>query len=215
MCQPNTRFSVHFAEAFSLALKLHRDQTRKRAEDERDSAGILATNHHVVEGCREIQAKLKNGDEYTIVGVYAIDPAKDLVLLRIPGFGLPTLSLGDSDSVRKGDRLLVLGDPLGLEGTVSEGVLSAIRQLEGHRVFQMDAAVSSGSSGGPVLNGDGDAVAVTTFKLEQGESLNFAVPINYIRGLLAVDRGLGSAPWTSYCLPLGTAPDSIRPSPTP
>lgn len=156
-----------------------------------DPVGILVTNHHVVHGCDRVQAELANGDVYEVIGVFALDPQKDLAILRIGGFNLPAVELGDSDVVRPGDRIIVIGNPLGiLEGSVTEGVVSGIRDFDGLHVFQMDAAASPGNSGGPVADSAGRVVGVTTWKLTAGESLNFAVPINYARGLLAYDQRL-------------------------
>jgi len=157
-----------------------------------DPSGVIVTNFHVVRGCDRAQVKLSSGDAFEVTGVYALDAQKDLAIVRVPGFRLPIVELGDSDSVRKGDRLIVMGNPLGvLEGSVTEGILSGVRELEGLRVFQMDAAVSHGNSGGPVVNSEGQVVGVTSFKLTGGESLNFAIPINYARGLLSFDQRLG------------------------
>lgn len=156
-----------------------------------DPEGVVVTNYHVVHGCSRLEVRMGSGDIFDVARVHALDPKKDLALVRIPGFSLPTVLLGNSDEVRKGDSVLVLGTPLGmLEGSVSSGVISAIRNLESLRVFQMDAAASHGNSGGPVVDDAGRVVGVTSFKLAAGESLNFAIPINYVRGLLAVDQHL-------------------------
>lgn len=157
-----------------------------------DPEGVVVTNYHVVHGCRNLQARMSSGDIFDVVRVHGLDPGKDIAIIRVAGFKLPTVQLGDSDQVRKGDGVLVVGSPLGvLEGSVSRGVISAVRDLDSLHVFQMDAAVSHGNSGGPVVDDQGKVVGVTSFKLAAGESLNFAIPINYVRGLLAVDQQLG------------------------
>jgi len=101
---------------------------------------------------------------------------------------LPTVPLGDSDGLQVGDQVVLIGNPLGvLEGSVSAGVVSGVRTLEGgFRVIQTDAAANPGSSGGPLLDAGGRVVGVLSFKLRGTESLNFVVPINYVRGLLTV-----------------------------
>jgi hypothetical protein len=152
--------------------------------------GIVATNFHVVNAATAIQVKLDNGDEYQVSGIFAVDPIKDLALLKMPGFSLPTVALGNSDELKPGKDLIVIGDPKGFERSVSKGILSAIRELDGFRVLQMDASISSGSSGGPILNSDGDVVGMTSFKYVDGDQLNFGIPVNYLRGLLSVDQNL-------------------------
>jgi len=150
-----------------------------------DPSGVVVTNYHVVQGAHQIQIRFPSGDVYEVTGTRGVDEKKDIAVLQISGFDLPVAKLGNSNRVRTGERIVVLGTALGmLENTVTTGVISGIRQLEGFRVFQMDAAVSQGNSGGPVVNEQGEVIAVTVFKLTGGESLNFAVPINYARGLL-------------------------------
>lgn len=153
-----------------------------------DASGIVVTNFHVVQDAQRVDIKLQNGDSYEVMAVPATDRPKDIAILRIAGFELPTLSMGNSGDVRVGDRVVVIGNALGtLEGTVTSGVLSGIRESEGYKLFQMDAAVSKGNSGGPVLNQEGEVIGVTVAKIEAGESLNFAIPINYVRGLLQIE----------------------------
>ena len=120
------------------------------------------------------------------MGERAGPPQKDLALVQIPGFGLPTIELGDSDGLQSGAPVIAVGNPLGLEGSVSVGVVSGIRQLgDGYRVIQTDAAVNPGNSGGPLLAGSGKVIGIVTFKLRGTENLSFVLPLNYARGLLA------------------------------
>jgi S1-C subfamily serine protease len=148
-------------------------------------SGVVVTNFHVVEGAKKIQIRLSSGDVYDVIGIRGVDQRRDLAVLQVLGFDLPTVRLGNSNKVRTGERIVVIGTALGLlENSVTTGVVSGIRQLEGYRLFQMDAAVSPGNSGGPVVNEQGEVIAVTVGKLSEGESLNFAVPINYARGLM-------------------------------
>jgi S1-C subfamily serine protease len=86
--------------------------------------GIIATAAHVLAGASEATIKLASGEEYPVLGLVAVDEKRDMALLRIAGFGLPTVSLGNSDSVEVGQRLVAIGAPLGLESTVSDGLLS-------------------------------------------------------------------------------------------
>jgi hypothetical protein len=143
------------------------------------------TNFHVVQGAQKIEIRLPSGDLYEVTGVRGVDQQRDLAVLQVPGFDLPTVKLGNSNKVKTGERIVVIGTALGvLENSVTTGVISGIRKAEGYRLFQMDAAVSPGNSGGPVVNVQGEVVAVSVAKLSEGEGLNFAVPINYARGLL-------------------------------
>jgi hypothetical protein len=128
--------------------------------------------------------QLSNGeifDSFTVVGV---DARRDLAVIKVGGFNLPAVDLGDSASIRVGEPVAVVGSPQGLSGTVTTGVLSAIRPLEGQTILQIDAAVNPGNSGGPMIKLDGSVVGVVVAKLRGAENLNFAVPINALRGLL-------------------------------
>jgi V8-like Glu-specific endopeptidase len=146
--------------------------------------GIIVTNHHVVANAKAIEIKLPSGEVYRNVYLLSSDPINDLAFLKIEAVDLPTIPLGNSNNVQLGDEVLLVGTPQGLEQTVSNGMISGIRIDNGVRVLQTSAAASPGSSGGPLLNRNGDAVGVMAFKLVNGENLNFAIPINYVRGKL-------------------------------
>jgi S1-C subfamily serine protease len=153
-----------------------------------DPSGTILTNLHVIQGASSVAVKLPNGDVYDQVRVRAFDARKDLAVIQIAGFGLPTIETGNSDAVQAGEPVLLIGNPLGiLEGSVSAGVVSAVRVLEGagFRVIQTDAAANPGNSGGPLLDSAGRVIGVLCFKIRGAESLNFVIPINYARGLLA------------------------------
>jgi hypothetical protein len=129
--------------------------------------------------------RLANGDIFDSVSVLAIDERRDLAVVQIAGFNLPVLELGNSDALRVGEPTVIVGGPSGLDGTVTAGSLSSVRDSgEGFKVLQTDAAVNPGNSGGPLVNGNGQAIGVVSFKLRSAEGLNFAVPINYLQGLL-------------------------------
>lgn len=152
-----------------------------------DSSGTIVTNLHVIQNASAVAVKLANGDIYDQIKVRSFDSRKDLAIIQIAGFGLPTTELGNSDTVRPGQQVVLIGNPLGiLEGSVSTGVISGVRVLEesGFRVIQTDAAANPGNSGGPLLDRNGKVIGVLSFKLRGTESLNFVIPINYARGLL-------------------------------
>lgn len=156
-----------------------------------DSTGIVVTNLHLVRGAQRVAIKLHEGEVYDQVRVAGYDDKRDLVLLKFAGFNLPTLEMGDSDTITTGERVIVIGHPVGLQETVTEGIVSSVRVLDsGVKVIQTDAAASPGSSGGPMLNDSGEVIGVVTFKNVGGESLNFAMPINYARGLLSLETQL-------------------------
>lgn len=149
--------------------------------------GKIATNLHVIRGMTSGGVQLASGEIYDKFSVLAFDERKDLAIIQIAGFDLPTIELGNSNGVRAGESVFAMGSPLGLKGSVTAGVVSAVRDdfSGGFKVIQTDAAVNPGNSGGPLMTSDGKAIGVITSKLRGTEALNFAVPINYVRGLLA------------------------------
>jgi len=107
--------------------------------------GKLITNHHVIDGGSVFVAKTENGGVFAVDSVLADDPANDLALLQIKGKDFPFLALGESDAVEAGDRIAVIGSPLGLEGSLSEGIVSALRNSsEEGNLVQITAAISHG-----------------------------------------------------------------------
>ena len=110
----------------------------------------------------------------------------DLALLSVPAnSGVPLLPLGDVDSVAIGDTVYAAGNPEGFEGTFSEGVISGIRGTDDDKRFQITAPISSGSSGGPVLNTRAEVIAVCVSVVSAGQNINFAVPSNYLYPLIS------------------------------
>ena len=188
-----------------------------------DTSGVLLTSLHVVQGDIEVAVELANGDVYDDVAVVDVDERRDLVLLKIKAFNLTAASLGNSDDVQVGEDVVLVGSPRGLDLTVSEGVISAIRDSgDGYRLFQTSAPASSGSSGGGMFNAYGELVGVVTSQVTDGQNLNFAVPINYARGLLATETTMtltelaervGSSDTSSSTrVQTGTATNAIDPA---
>lgn len=151
-----------------------------------DSVGTLVTNYHVIEGASALQVELASGDVYDNVYLMTADARRDLALLRIPVDAPPFLRLGRDEAVAVGDRVYAVGSPLGLEGTFSDGLLSARRSFEGISLLQITAPISPGSSGGPVLDAAGEVVGVATAYFATGQNLNLAVPVRYVRPLIAL-----------------------------
>ena len=149
---------------------------------------LIATNYHVIEGAARGTAKLVDRHRTsTIEGITAIDKTNDLALLKVTMQGIKSLSLGDSDTVLIGETVFVAGNPMGLEGTISEGIISSRRDVNITERFQMTAPISPGSSGGPVLNRKGQVIGVSVASYHglAAQNLNFAIPSNYLKTLLA------------------------------
>lgn len=146
--------------------------------------GVIATNHHVIDGARQLLVKLGDGRELEVEGVIATDAAHDVALIKVAGEALPFLELGSAASLREGDRVAVIGSPLGLAGSISEGIFSATRDVMMGREgpwLQITAAISPGSSGSPVLDGDGRVVGVAVATMLGGQSVNLAVPASFLK----------------------------------
>ena len=151
------------------------------------ASGVVVTNHHVMAGATAAAVILTSGERYERVEALDSDPDADLAVLKIPGYGLPVLPTSAA-LPPVGARLVAVGNPLGLARTVSEGIVSAVRLVDGRQLLQMSVPISPGSSGGPVLNAEGQVVAVATKYLQNGQSLNFAVPVRYAMGLVDAGR---------------------------
>jgi len=162
-----------------------------------DKNGLVVTNLHVVRGEAVIKVKLHDNSQFLVVEVAAYDEGRDLALLRIRSpKAFPTLRLGDSDQMSAGDSVIAIGNPLGVfDYSVSSGLVSQVRPVcgaddarcppGGLTLLQISAPISQGSSGGPLFNQFGEVVGVTTLIVTQGQSINFAVPANYIKPLVA------------------------------
>ena len=167
------------------------------------SDGVLLTNAHVVEGANEVHVTLPDGRSFT-GKVLGADPLTDVAVVRVVASRLPVAPLGDSSKVRPGEWAIAIGNPLGLDNTVTAGIISAIQRTnavgEGQRVpyIQTDAAVNPGNSGGPLINDRGQVIGINTaIRQAPGAGLSFAIPINVARQIAAqiVDRGFASHPY--------------------
>jgi S1-C subfamily serine protease len=155
------------------------------------SDGLGGSNYHVLRGTAEAFAGCCNGRIFEIRAIEGADLVRDLVVFQLYERGnankpqnLPHVTLGSSKDLVVGDRVIAVGSPKGLENTVSDGILSAVREDESTRYLQITAPISPGSSGGPVLDSKGQMVGVATSQLEGGQNLNFAVAVEYLRPLL-------------------------------
>jgi len=153
--------------------------------------GRIVTNIHVIRDAKQATVVAADGREFKDVEVMAVDPAQDLAVLRIGAHGLKPLALGDSSTAKPGDHVVAIGHPLGLGNTVSDGLVSAIRAVTPQRtMLQISAPISPGSSGGPVFNDRGEVIGVSTLLITGGQNLNFAVPVNAVKPLLAAAKGV-------------------------
>ena len=143
--------------------------------------GAVVTNYHVISNAKDI--KIKAGDKVLRVeGLIHADKENDIVILKAKGEKLPTVKIGDIRKAIIGEKVYVISSPEGLENTISDGILSGIREITSDRkVLQITAPVSSGSSGGPVFNKNGEVIGIATFIIEKAQNLNFAMPVNLIK----------------------------------
>ena len=153
-----------------------------------DKSGLIITNNHVVERADEIKVKLTDSREFkaTVIGR---DPKTDLALIKIssPFEKLPVLLLGDSDKIRVGDWVLAIGNPFGLEHTVTKGIISATGRVIGSGPYdnflQTDTPINPGNSGGPLINLRGEVVGINTAIVPGGQGLGFAIPSNMAKAI--------------------------------
>ncbi len=148
--------------------------------------GVLVTNLHVVAGADSVSVEINSGEIYDNVYTLSSDDRRDLILLQIPATKLFTLGIADDRDTEVGDSVYVIGNPLGFEGTFSDGMLSAKRIEDGVAYLQVTAPISQGSSGGPVLNSAGQVIGVTTLTYSEGQNLNMAIPARHAADLLAL-----------------------------
>ncbi|MCW6038555.1 trypsin-like peptidase domain-containing protein [Spirulina subsalsa FACHB-351] len=149
------------------------------------SNGEIFTNAHVVEGAEQVTVTLKDGRTYD-GKVIGSDPVTDLAVVKIEATDLPTIALGDSDQLQPGELAIAIGNPLGLDNTVTTGIISATGRSSAQigvpdkrvNFIQTDAAINPGNSGGPLLNEQGEVVGINTAILQNAQGLGFAIPIN-------------------------------------
>jgi serine protease Do len=158
-----------------------------------DPAGKILTNYHVVNGAEAIQVELQDG-RALMAEIVGADPLTDLAVIHVQVTGLPALALGDSDEIRVGDWVVAIGNPFGLEHTVSAGIISA-KERTGRDVqlgdpdayysfLQTDASINPGNSGGPLIDLSGRVVGINTAINQTANNIGFAIPVNMVRQLL-------------------------------
>ena len=148
-------------------------------------ADRIITNRHVIEGAFRADVHSSTGAVYPVKGVLAVDAEGDIALLKIdvPANQIRPLPL-DKTSPQEGESVVVIGNPLGLEGSVTNGIVSAVRDIPTFgRIIQITAPISSGSSGSPVVNMQGQVIGIATLQITGGQSVNFAIPSERISQL--------------------------------
>jgi serine protease Do len=153
-----------------------------------NSNGTILTNNHVVEGAKEVTVTLADKQEFK-AEVVGRDPKTDLAVLKISaGKNLPAANLGNSDQLQVGDWVLAVGNPFGLNSTVTSGIVSAKGRVIGAGPYddfiQTDASINPGNSGGPLFNMSGEVVGINTAIISGGQGIGFAIPVNTARPLI-------------------------------
>jgi len=171
-----------------------------------DTTGLVLTNAHVVLGRQTILVTLDDGTAVSAQGV-GIDPILDIAVIRIPvpkDAALPVAVLGKSAQVRIGEEVLAIGNPMGLDQTLTRGIVSALNRILPETPFstmepliQTDTAINPGNSGGPLINRCGEVIGVNTAILSDAQGIGFAIPIDVVKGVLPalLKHGRVIRPW--------------------
>jgi S1-C subfamily serine protease len=175
--------------------------------------GQVITNAHVVQGADKVTVTLKDGRAFQ-GKVLGLDPVTDVAVVKIEGEKLPSVTLGDSEKIKAGEWAIAIGNPLGLDNTVTAGIISATGRSSNQvgdgmkrvNYIQTDAAINPGNSGGPLLNASGQVIGMNTAILQNAQGLGFAIPINQVQRVATklVANGKVDHPF------LGVAMDSIN-----
>lgn len=179
------------------------------------SDGLILTNAHVVQGAPEITVSL-NDERSFKAKLVGYDLILDVALIKIPVSGLATAPLGDSDKVRVGEPVVAIGSPFGLRHTVTAGIISARgRKLyddpRGNQdLFQTDAAINHGSSGGPLLNYRGEVIGINQAIIPSGDRIGFAIPINSVKEVLEKLEKNGKIERPAIQAVVATVTDKLR-----
>ena len=166
--------------------------------------GLIATSLHVVGEARPITVELANGKRCEVTEIHAWDRRLDLAIIRVNVPGLAALPLGDSDALKQGAPVVAMGNPLGLQHSIVQGVVSARRELDGVEMIQLAIPIEPGNSGGPLLDRQGRVQGILTLKSAMTANLGFATPISALRLLLEKPNPVPMDRW----LTLGALPPS-------
>lgn len=154
-----------------------------------DSNGIVVTNFHVISDASSVKCTYDNDKTYEMDYILNYNQTKDIAIIHLKdASNLPVVNLGDSSKVELADDVLAIGNPLDFQNTISDGIISGIRTIFGIKLLQTTAAISPGSSGGPLFNAYGDVIGMTSSTYMGAQNMNFAVPINSVKNLFATSR---------------------------
>jgi len=197
----NDPFFRDFFDRFFEGTPRRQQQTSLGSGVVIDKAGLILTNNHVIKDADEITVKFANKQEAKgqVVGT---DPKTDLAVIRVRKDDLPVAALGNSDSLRVGEWAIAIGNPFGLDHTLTVGVISATGRSEVgiaayENFIQTDASINPGNSGGPLLNIRGEVVGINTAIVASGQGIGFAIPINMARKVMGdlVKKGKVTRGW--------------------
>ncbi|HEU5195434.1 MAG TPA: DegQ family serine endoprotease [Methylomirabilota bacterium] len=204
------RFREYFGEEFYERYFKRRPREEPRSSGSGvivDRAGYILTNNHVIENAQDINVRLSDSRKLpaTLVGR---DPKTDLAVLKVDASGpLPTAELGDSERLRVGQWVIAIGNPFGLDRTVTAGIISATaRNRVGVTTYenfiQTDASINPGNSGGPLLNLDGKVIGINTAIVAAGQGIGFSIPINEAKVVMAqlIARGRVVRGWLGIAI---------------
>src|SRR5438876_1345055 len=187
------RFREFFGEEFYERFFRRRPREDTRASGSGvivDAKGYVLTNNHVIENAQDITVRLSEGRKFT-AKLVGRDPKTDLAVLKVDAPALlPVAELGDSDQLRVGQWAIAIGNPFGLDRTVTVGIVSATaRNRVGVATYenfiQTDASINPGNSGGPLLNLDGKVIGINTAIVASGQGIGFSIPINEAKAVMA------------------------------
>lgn len=157
--------------------------------------GLIATNLHVIGNARRLQVQLSDGSNHDVIEIHSTDGALDLAIIRIAKKDLKPLVLGDSGKIAQGQQVVAIGHPQGLEFSVVEGVVSALRPIEGSQMIQLAIPIEQGNSGGPLLDLQCRVQGILTLKSAITDNLGFAHPANQLKLLLEKPNPVPMSRW--------------------
>jgi regulator of sirC expression with transglutaminase-like and TPR domain len=159
--------------------------------------GLIATNLHVIGEARPIDVQFADGRTFSVTAIHATEKSMDLAVLKIDAKDLPVLELGDSDTLKQGEQVIAIGNPLGFRHSVVSGVVSEKRELEGKPMIQVAIPIERGNSGGPLLDMQGRVHGIVTLKSQVTRNLGFAVAVNALKPLLEKPNPIPMSRWTT------------------
>ncbi|HLD33150.1 MAG TPA: trypsin-like peptidase domain-containing protein [Candidatus Nanoarchaeia archaeon] len=150
-----------------------------------DSRGYLVTNYHVINGASAASVITSDGDSHSVI-IVGFEKNADIAVLKINDDNVPRLRFGNSDDVRVGEKVIAVGNPGGLDFTVTQGIVSAVdrRDQQGNEYVQIDVPINPGNSGGPLINAEGRVIGVNTRKVSGFESLGFALEADLVQEIV-------------------------------